>query len=182
MTKSTRFATIALITFACVGCDQAAKHIARTALVPTASISLLAGSLHFELVENRGGFLSLGANLPASVRHAVFGVGVPALLVALALGAVWFRHLRRPQVVGLALLLGGGLGNLVDRLLHDGAVTDFVRLSLGPISTGIFNLSDIVIALGVVTFAIAHESDEPAGAIGPQREDEAPRDPATPPL
>jgi signal peptidase II len=181
MTKSTRFATIALITFASVGCDQAAKHIARAALVPTSSISLLAGSLHFELAENRGGFLSLGANLPAAVRQAVFGVGVPVLLVALALGAIWFRRLRRPQVVGLALLLGGGLGNLIDRLLRDGAVTDFVRVSVGPVSTGIFNLSDIVIALGVVTFAIAHESDEPAPATGSERDGEASRNPATPP-
>jgi signal peptidase II len=162
MTKSTRFALIALITFASVGCDQATKHLARATLDYATPISLLSGSLHFELAENRGGFLSLGAELPAWVRQVVFGVGVPVLLVALALGAVWFSHLQRAQVIGLALLLGGGLGNLIDRLLRDGAVTDFVRLSVGPVSTGIFNVSDVVIALGVATFAFARESDDAA--------------------
>jgi len=65
--------------------------------------------------------------------------------------------LRTVQVIGLALLIGGGLGNLIDRWLRDGAVTDFVRVSVGSVSTGIFNFSDVVIALGVVSFAMAPE-------------------------
>lgn len=167
MTKSMRFVLIAVITIASVGCDQATKHIARTALLPTGPISLLAGSLHFELAENRGGFLSLGANLPAPIRQFVFGLGVPILLLALGLGAVWARHLRRTQIIGLALLLGGGLGNLIDRLLQDGAVTDFVRLSVGPVSTGIFNVSDVVIAIGVVVFAFVRDEDDANPAKAP---------------
>jgi len=160
MTKTARFVLITAITLACVGCDQATKHIARSTLAPTTPISILAGWVHFELAENHGGFLSLGSNLPAPARRFVFSLGVPLLLAALAFGGVWFRHLRKAQVIGLALLLGGGLGNLIDRLVRDGAVTDFVRLSVGPVSTGIFNVSDIVIAIGVIAFAFARD-DEP---------------------
>jgi signal peptidase II len=182
MTRTARFVLIAVITVASVGCDQATKHIARTSLAPIAPISILAGSVHFELAENRGGFLSLGANLPASARRFVFGLGVPLLLVALAVGAVWFRHLQRAQVIGLALLLGGGLGNLIDRLARDGAVTDFVRLSVGPISTGIFNVGDVVIAIGVVTFAFARDDGEPNPAAIARPAEDSSKDRATPPL
>jgi signal peptidase II len=38
----------------------------------------------------------------------------------------------------LALLLAGGFGNLIDRVLHDGSVTDFLNVGIGPIRTGIF--------------------------------------------
>jgi len=167
MNRTTRFALIAGIALASAGCDQATKHFARTTLVAEDSISLLAGVVSFELTENRGGFLSLGDELPEWVRLALFNVGVPVLLVVLAIGAVRIGRLERAQVVGLALLLGGGVGNGIDRWWRDGAVTDFVRLSLGPVSTGIFNLSDVAIALGVILFAFAQR--------GGRRDGQAPK-------
>jgi len=161
VSRTARLALIAAIAVACVGCDQATKHLARSTLATADPIPLLAGLLHLELTENRGGFLSLGANLPEPIRRGVFHVGVPALLVALVVAAVRAGRLRRAQIVGLALLLGGGAGNAIDRLARDGAVTDFVRVSLGPVSTGIFNFGDVAIAIGVILFALPAEDRAP---------------------
>jgi signal peptidase II len=47
---------------------------------------------------------------------------------------------------------GGGLSNLLDRILHHGGVTDFVILGSGGLRTGIFNLADVAIFLGSVLF------------------------------
>lgn len=60
------------------------------------------------------------------------------------------RSLDLLPFIGLSLLTGGGLGNLIDRISNNGAVTDFVRLGIGPFRTGIFNLADVAIVTGVL--------------------------------
>jgi signal peptidase II len=150
-----RLALVAVILIASVGCDQATKHFARHTLVADAPISMFGDSIHFERAENHGAFLSLGANLPVGARRIVFVICGAAVLAAVALAALFGPGLRTVQVLGLSLVLGGGIGNLIDRLSNDGAVTDFVRIGLGRISTGIFNLSDVAILLGIAVFALA---------------------------
>ena len=89
------------------------------------------------------------------MRFAVFviliGVGLLAAIVWLLRGAG-----NRPFVesVGVALLLGGGLGNLIDRLAR-GRVVDFLQLRAGPLHTGVFNLGDLAIVAGVLIWASA---------------------------
>jgi signal peptidase II len=113
------------------------------------------------LVENVGAFLSLGERLPESVRFAVFvvlvGVGLLAAIVWLLRGAG-----SRPftESVGVALILGGGLGNLIDRLAH-GRVVDFLQLRAGPLHTGVFNLGDLTIVAGALIWASARRRMEP---------------------
>jgi len=48
----------------------------------------------------------------------------------------------------LMLIVGGGLGNLIDRLFFGGKVTDFVSMGIGPLRTGIFNVADVAIMFG----------------------------------
>jgi hypothetical protein len=60
---------------------------------------------------------------------------------------------RLHPFLGLALMVAGGLSNLVDRLFQSGAVTDFMVLRLGPLHTGVFNLADVGIVLGTVALA-----------------------------
>ena len=45
-------------------------------------------------------------------------------------------------------MIGGGVGNWIDRVLHAGVVTDFVRIGLGPLRTGIFNVADVAVMAG----------------------------------
>ena len=62
--------------------------------------------------------------------------------------------IRKLVVMGLILAVGGGMGNLIDRIAH-GAVVDFVSLGIGPLRTGIFNLADVAITIGLLLFLAA---------------------------
>jgi len=153
----------AVILVFCVGCDQLAKSVATQALGAEPMRSYLGDTVRLGVVQNSGAFLSLGERLPESVRHAAFVLAVP-----LALALVCLLALRagaassRASLAGLALLAGGGLGNWIDRLLHDGLVTDFVSVGLGPLRTGIFNVADVCIVAGAALFLLRPSPEPPA--------------------
>ncbi|HSK81760.1 MAG TPA: signal peptidase II [Thermoanaerobaculia bacterium] len=154
MKKPLSLGLLSFILLSCVGCDQAVKAIARNTLELAAPISLFHGTVRFEYVENPGAFLSLGAELPAQAR---FLFGVVLVGVALLCALVFLlrsRDLTPVQKLGLALLVGGGSGNLVDRLFNDGAVVDFVSLGIGSLRTGIFNVADVAITAGFVLLCL----------------------------
>lgn len=139
---------VAVLTIA-VGCDHATKEIAVRNLDGAGAVSVAGDTVRLELARNPGAFLSLGAELPDALRKVVFLLLVPG---ALAVVCVLFLRSGPVSVVGLAGLgavAGGGLGNWIDRLAHDGAVTDFVSLGAGPLRTGIFNLADVWILAGI---------------------------------
>ena len=50
--------------------------------------------------------------------------------------------------IGMCFLIGGGIGNIIDRLLY-GSVTDFLHIDFGLFRTGIFNLADVSIMVGI---------------------------------
>jgi len=138
---------------ATIGCDRATKQIAATMLAGTASRSFLADTVRLEYVENAGAFLGLGADWPVGVRTALFGIGNAVLLLALAVMAMR-RGWSRPALLGVALFVAGGASNLVDRLTA-GKVVDFLNVGLGPLRTGIFNVADMAIMLGVGIVVLA---------------------------
>jgi signal peptidase II len=81
-----------------------------------------------------------------------------SLIAMLALIGITALALRtspgeRGKRIGYALVAGGALGNLVDRL-HDGAVTDFVRWRIHDHRWPIFNLADAALLIGVVLLVI----------------------------
>jgi signal peptidase II len=148
---------------ACVGCDRAAKEAADVWLASGEPIAFAGDTVRFQLVENTGAFLSLGAALPESVRNVLFLALVPALLAAAFVWLVWFVRVSRAEVMALALVAGGGLGNWIDRWLHAGAVTDFVSIGLGPLRTGIFNVADVAVMAGALLLVLlARRREKPA--------------------
>jgi len=60
------------------------------------------------------------------------------------------KSLPKYELTGLVLILGGGLSNLLDRLYHQGKVIDFLNIGIGSFRTGIFNMADIYIAIGIL--------------------------------
>ncbi len=98
---------------------------------------------------NAGGFLGLGATLPMQWRVGLFSVSVLILLLMLLSYALFAKAVSAPMLLGFALLLAGGVGNLADRLLYDGVVVDFIHIGIGPVRTGIFNVADIAVSAGV---------------------------------
>lgn len=144
-----------------IAADQLVKLTARWLYGLVGDVSLPGGLVRFSLVTNDGGFLGVVSHLPPHLRFALLTIGVAVLLVA----CLWYLLRRQasdsPYRLPLCLVAGGGLGNLLDRLLHDGWVTDFVSIGLGPLRTGIFNLADVFILWGSfwVGFLLFRESD-----------------------
>ena len=136
------------------GCDQSTKLLAGSFLDQSGPIDLAGGLLHLEFVLNRGGFLGLGGDLSPSVRWWLFTFGI-GLALLLVLRMAMSRGRPAVEVVGLALILGGGIGNLLDRLLLSGAVRDFAIVGFGWLRTGVFNLADATILLGVAILLLA---------------------------
>jgi signal peptidase II len=156
-----RFIVVMVTLGGCVGCDQASKSAARALLSSGATESLFADSLRLQLVENPGSFLSLGASLPEHLRFTLFTAVVGVVLIGLVCFAL-FARLRLARVIALGLVAGGGISNLLDRLLFDGRVTDFLNVGVGSFRTGIFNLADMAILGGALLLILKRYQPPPA--------------------
>ena len=144
-TRGARWAFAGLVVLLALALDQGTKALVRSALVPGEQREVL-GPLSLVEVHNHGvafGFLG--------------GGGWPVLavtLVALALLLGYFaRRAERPLLwLPTGLVLGGALGNLVDRI-HQGYVTDFIHFPHWPA----FNVADVCITCGVVALVLVLE-------------------------
>jgi signal peptidase II len=162
MRRFNRLMLVAVLLICCVGCDQIAKHVVRDEMTVGESHSYVNDTLRLTYAENPGAFLSLGDSLPKWLRTVFFQGGVGLIVIALLWAAAFARDVDRWQIVALALLGAGGLGNLIDRVLYDGRVTDFLNIGLGGLRTGIFNIADLVEVIGVIVFAFALQSAAPS--------------------
>ena len=72
---------------------------------------------------------------------------VAAIIVAVLLTWLW-RETERYTALALGAIVGGALGNLIDRFVHDGAVADFIQVHAGPYYWPAFNLADSAISVG----------------------------------
>ena len=119
--------------------DQTSKAVIRSSLSPTQSVPVIPAVLHLTYVQNTG---------------AAFGFfrGYSSVFVLVSVMiAAWIlmelmRRRRRPRLIqlGLSLILGGAIGNLVDRV-RLGYVVDFIDVRVWPV----FNLADSAITVGV---------------------------------
>lgn len=134
--------TVLLTAAVVVATDQISKWLALTHLPPGVARPLLPGLLDLRLVFNTGAAFSLftGATTLLALISLAVAIGV----------LIWlFRSgpLRFWQVWGVGVLLGGTIGNGIDRW-RMGTVTDF--LELVPVSFPIFNVADVAINLAVL--------------------------------
>ena len=132
-----------------VAIDQGTKALA-TSLVSRGDRVEVLPFLHIENVRNKGVAFGIGGDISA-VFIGVTVVLLLGFLVFLAFrgGSGWLVWLPA------ALLIGGALGNLADRV-RDGAVTDFISLPLWPT----FNLADLAIVAGVLLLLFDVERSE----------------------
>lgn len=128
--------------------DQATKALVRSSIPLHESVEIIPGLLSFTHVRNTGAAFGLLNNADIPFKTALIS------LIALAgLGgvAVYSMTLPREQIVartGLALVLGGAAGNLIDRLV-EGSVVDFVDVYWGAYHFWAFNVADSAITIGV---------------------------------
>lgn len=146
-TLKKRFLIVTLLV-ATVGLDRITKVIARHRLESAPPISLFGGIVRLDYVENPGAFLGLGSGLSETTRFWIFSVLVGGFLMGLFLYVLINRRLSVIEVAAFSLILGGGLGNLIDRVLYD-YVIDFLVVGIGRLRTGVFNVADLAITAGV---------------------------------
>jgi signal peptidase II len=139
-----------------VGCDRVTKHLATVHLANGPARSYLSDTVRLEYAENTGAFLSLGSNLPESVRFGIFRIGVGIALLAILLVALK-RRWHGLSLAGVTLLFAGGMSNLVDRMA-EGTVVDFASVGVGALRTGIFNVADVAILAGGLLMVVGSSS------------------------
>jgi signal peptidase II len=143
-----------------IALDQWTKILAIDAFKGKPTISYLGDTFRFTYATNEGAFLSLGSSLPDNARYWVLTVAVGVLLLAILWFAVLGKGLTAMPVAGYALIAAGGLSNWVDRARFDGKVVDFMNMGLGPVRTGIFNVADLQILVGIGLVLLAGKPPE----------------------
>jgi signal peptidase II len=142
-----RRAVLFLAIFLCTtGFDQASKQWAETSLTPGTAEPFIRGVWDWELAKNTG----VAFSTFAGVDGGQILLSILAVIALVAIGVVAMRTgaNERLKLAGLALIGGGALGNLVDRI-REGGVTDFVRWKLGDHLWPIFNVADAALLVGV---------------------------------
>ena len=163
-----RLTLVSLVLAGTVGCDQATKQLALSHLRDEPAQTFLGGFLRLAFAENPGAFLSLGGHLPHPVRFGLLTMGVGLILLVALLYLMKSSRVGRLHIVAIALAVGGGASNWFDRVVNDGRVVDFMVLGIGPVHTGVFNVADVAIMLGVGLLLLGTRS---ANSLGEHRGD-----------
>jgi signal peptidase II len=132
-----------------ISCDQISKEVVRKNVVNRDYIELVADHLILTNVENTGAMLGFGASFPPVIKIILLQIIPIVVLMVLLYRVLTKKTIGRWPVFAFALVIGGGIGNLIDRIVY-GSVTDFFQIRLGFLKTGIFNMADVSISIGVV--------------------------------
>ena len=146
--NSLKFALLLIIVALNLGCDQVTKIAARKNIEFYERINIIEDHFILTKVENTGAFLSAGSNLPAFIRTSLLIVLPTAVLMYGLFFLYVNKALPRLMQIGICFLIGGGIGNIYDRIVH-GSVTDFVFMDFVLFRTGVFNMADVSIMVGI---------------------------------
>ena len=153
----TRRLTVLGVVVAVLVIDQISKQWALGAL-PGRTVRVVGDILRLRLVFNPGAAFGLG-------NFSGAGVALGLVAIAAAIWIVWYAaRVDKPvMVVGLGLIAGGAIGNVVDRMFRDGGwltgrVVDFIELPRWPV----FNVADACVVAGVclVILTLFRDRDE----------------------
>lgn len=147
----------------CVAADQWTKHWATDRLAFAEPIRVVGDFVRLTYTRNSG--IAFGLFAGQSFPFYVFSIIASIAVLVLFLRA---RELTRARHLALALILGGAIGNLIDRLAT-GEVVDFILLAWGRHEFPVFNVADICVTTGVALFALVWTRDthEPAPLRAP---------------
>jgi signal peptidase II len=129
--------------------DQLTKMIVRATLPLTGHVTIIPNLLDFTHVQNTGAAFGLLNAADFPYKSGVMIVIAALALVAISLYARQLGSHERLSRYGLALILGGAFGNLIDRTLS-GYVVDFVDVYWGDAHFWAFNVADAAITAGAV--------------------------------
>ena len=127
--------------------DQWSKWSIKTSFNLYQSKPLIKDFIHFTYVTNDG--MAFGLSFPGG-KHILLVMTI--LLTGFIIGLLWKEREGHPLVkYGLALILSGAIGNLIDRMLF-GKVVDFLDIMIGNFHWYIFNVADSAVTIGMILF------------------------------
>jgi len=131
-----------------VAVDQATKAMVKEALPYQDSVTIIPGLVDFTHVLNSGAAFGILNGVDFPFKTVLIAVIAMAALVGVGLYAASISHHQLIARVGLALIIGGAAGNLIDRVLF-GSVVDFVDVYWRSHHFWAFNVADSAISVGV---------------------------------
>ena len=120
--------------------DQLIKHWATVALLPVGSMEVLPGIVELRYCLNDGMAFSMLAGKQGLL------IGVTSVMLVAVLVMLFVRKMPLAERIAWTLVLGGGVGNLIDRVLN-GVVVDYINVLF--MHFAIFNFADICVCVGV---------------------------------
>jgi signal peptidase II len=159
VSRSRTYAFLLVAAGAVVALDQITKSLALSAL-RDGPIDLIGGAVTLNLTFNPGGAFGILQGLP--------GFFLVATILVIILILVWAHKLEDQRwAIPLGMVLGGGLGNVIDRIFRDtdGRVVDFIDFHWWPV----FNLADasIVVGITIILLLSARPRARPEAEVGP---------------
>jgi signal peptidase II len=149
---------IIAVILAIIVSDQWSKSVIKNSPDRYTPYPVVGNLFELRYTENSGGFLGLGSSLPQNLKPAVFLI-IPAIVLSFLLFFVLYNYVYRNTITNIdtfacCCILAGGVGNLIDRALYNGNVIDFMVFGIGELKTGVMNIADMAISLGITIIVI----------------------------
>ena len=153
--KRKRNLLITTIVFLIIALDQISKIWVRNNFESYIENSIIGDIFTLIKVENTGAFLGMGSELSETLRILLLIVLPIIVLISITIYTYIDKTLDKISIIGFSLIIGGGIGNIFDRIVY-GSVTDFLYLDFGGIfKTGIFNIADLSVTTGMILILIS---------------------------
>jgi lipoprotein signal peptidase len=162
MKKSIKILLFIACSFVFIGCDRATKDIAKEHLKNKEAVSYLHDTVRLQYVENTGAAMSLGDKLPKTMNLVLLSI-LPLILL-IVLFAYTIKHCKKMTFIKMfciALIFAGGIGNIIDRILSDRHVPDFIIISFKNLHTGVFNVADVCVTAGTIGLLLFYRDKGP---------------------
>ncbi|MBU4257765.1 MAG: signal peptidase II [Proteobacteria bacterium] len=146
-----KYLKLAVIAGIVIILDQITKAIVLYSMPLHYSVSVIPGFFNITHIHNPGGAFGFMANQSSVLRSIVF-----IFFSSLAICLIFYLYKKTPReyslfTAGFALILGGAIGNLIDRIRF-GKVVDFLDFYIGSLHWPAFNIADSAVSIGMVIF------------------------------
>ena len=136
---------VLFITALIITADQISKSLVKSTMTLYDVVPVIPGFFQLNYITNKG--MAFGINLPVSIS---FFSGISLIITCFLVWILWCERKNNLLMrISLALILGGAIGNLIDRILF-GEVVDFFDFMIGDFHWFIFNIADSAVTVGIV--------------------------------
>jgi signal peptidase II len=149
-----KYIILSILTFVInVALDQFTKQIAIIYIKGKEPVYFLYKTVMIVYAENSGAFLSMGSNWPVAIKYIVLII-LPIIICIYGIYYCLIKEKNTTRLILLMSIIGGGLSNLIGRLLNDFSVVDFLNFGIGSLRTGILNVADLSVTFGAILLLI----------------------------